>query len=308
MELEKIAQNEEMTYLEKVAAIVDEFAAGNVDGETADAVASEAGISPEDLLSVYNAAYGEAEMEKTASAEENEAGEMTYLQKVAAVVDGYVAGEYSDEDVQAIAEEHNLASEDLDAIYAAAYESGDIEKTAADEAVAELVKIAEAENSTYLEKCASIADTFAAGAISGEEADQLAVELGVEPSDVLGVFNAAYGDELGKEAADKASILDKIKKGFVNAATGKQFREGTAQVKKGEGKLKTFEQAKGMGERSKNQSKKFGDIAGKAKAEGEKLISEGKSNRLKGRAKTGALYGGAAALIGANKASKGDSK
>jgi len=305
MELEKIAQNEEMTYLEKVAAIVDEFAAGNVDGETADAVASEAGISPEDLLAVYNAAYGEAEMEKTASAK---AEEMTYLQKVATVVDGYVSGEYSDEDVQAIAEEHSLAFEDLDAIHAAVYgeEAGDIEKTAADEAIADLVKIAEAEDSTYLEKCASIADTFAAGAISGEDADQLAVELGLEPSDVLGVFNAAYGDELEKEAADKSSILNKIKEGFINAATAKQLREGVGQVKKGKGKLGTFEQAKSMGERSKTNSKKFGDLAGKAKAEGEKLISEGRSNALKGAAKTGALYGGgAAALVGAGRASKG---
>lgn len=157
MDLAKIAQDEEKTYLQKVAAIVDEFAAGNVTGEEADAIAADAGISPEDLLDVYNAAYG------------------------------------------------------------------DIEKTAADEAVESLLKIAEDADSTYLTKCAGIADAFAAGAITGEDADALATEIGLAPSDVASVYNAAYGEDLEKEAgalivrdvekiSKEPSVLDSVKK------------------------------------------------------------------------------------------------
>lgn len=140
-ELQKIAQSNEFTYLEKVAAIVDEFAAGNISGEEADAIAANAGISESDLLSVHNAVYGDNE-------------DMT---KVA----------------------HDIAE-------------------AATEA---LVKVAEDQNSTYLEKCASIADAFAAGAVTAEEGDAIASELGLDPEDVANVFTVAYGDELEKEAS-----------------------------------------------------------------------------------------------------------
>ena len=166
MDLTKIAQNEEMTYLQKVAAIVDEFAAGNVTGEDADAIATGAGISTEDLLDVYTAAYGD--IEKTAGDENEDAG-----------VD-------------------------------AGAETGDLEKEAADEAGASLLKIAEDVESTYLTKCAGIADAYAAGAISGEDADALAVEIGLAPSDVASIHDAAYGDELEKEAGAKTEAAKKI--------------------------------------------------------------------------------------------------
>lgn len=198
MDLTKIANNEEMTYLQKVAAIVDEFAAGNVDGASADAIAQEAGISPEDLLSVYNAAYTEdGDIEKTASAEDGAETEMTYLQKVASVVDDFAAGEVTAEEVSAFAAENGIAEDDINSIYAAAYGEeaegeSDIEKTAADEAIAELLKVAESEDATYLTKCAGVADAFAAGAISGEEADEIAEEMGLSPADVLSIYNAAY--------------------------------------------------------------------------------------------------------------------
>jgi hypothetical protein len=83
MDLIKIAHSPEFSYLEKVATIVDEFAAGNIDGSTADAIAMDAGIDPEDLLSVYNLAYGEDgyedyDMEKTAADES-----LKILEKVA---------------------------------------------------------------------------------------------------------------------------------------------------------------------------------------------------------------------------------
>jgi len=136
MELTKIAQNEEMTYLEKVAAIVDEFAAGNVDGAQADAVATEAGISPEDLLSVYNAAYGEAgEMEKTASDEAmtelnkiaaDEAS--TYLTKCAGIADAFMADAFEgNEGLEAMAD-LELDGADVNAILDLAY--GDLDKEA----------------------------------------------------------------------------------------------------------------------------------------------------------------------------------
>lgn len=314
MDLNKIAENTEMTYLEKVAAIVDEFAAGNVDGETADSIAVSAGINPEDLLSVYNAAYGEGgDIEKTASAEDGEA-EMTYLQKVATVVDEFAAGELTAEDVEAIAEEHGLSADDINSVYAAAYgegegegaaevEDGDIEKTAADEAIAELVKVAESEDATYLEKCAGIADAFAAGAITDEEVNKLSSELGLSASDVESVYNIAYSKEdLGKEAGE-ASVLNKIKQGIIDAATAKQYKKGVEQAGKAASKSKTFEQLKNMGKNSimSEKGKKIaGDKAGKAKAAAEKFAKESRKNKIIGGAKTTALYGGGAAtLLGA---------
>lgn len=242
MDLTKIAENTEMTYLEKVATIVDEFATGNITGENADAIASEAGISPEDLLSVYNASYGEADMEKTASEDEG----MTYLEKVATVVDGYAEGEFSEEDVNELAAEHGLDVDDIEAVLAAAYgdeefeDEADIEKVAADEAFAELEKVAGDESSTYLEKCASIADVFASGAITGEEGDEIAVELGLEPEDVATIYQAAYADELEKEAGvkDKAVELGrKVKKaakkytGYDDLAAGKKNADRAKYLK-----------------------------------------------------------------------------
>ncbi len=236
MELTKIAQDEELTYLEKVAAIVDEFAAGNVDGENADAIATEAGISPEDLLSVYNAAYGEADIEKTAA-------------------------EIEEEDA-------------------------DLAKEAADEAVSMLIKIAEDVDSTYLEKCASLADTFAAGAISGEDADTIAVELGLEPSDVASIFDVAYGDELEKEAKTKASgVVDAIKDitGYNNIKSGaSKFGLGRQKQKAGKEAL----------DRAKDYGNKGNHKYNKTKLEGAKLRGEGSKELATGAAK-GAAIGGA---------------
>ncbi len=239
MELEKIAQNEEMTYLEKVAAIVDEFAAGNVDGETADAVASEAGISPEDLLSVYNAAYGDADIEKTAATNEAEetlvkvAGDVnaTYLEKCASIADAYAAGAISDEEGDSLAVEMGLNPVDVASVYSAAY--GDMEKTAAaKDAYNELEKIAADENSTYLTKCAGVADAIVAGAFDGESAVEAIEALNLDGLDVVQVIDAAYGEDLGKEAGAKTDAVKKF------------ITEQYSKVKSGAGKAYDYTKGK----------------------------------------------------------------
>jgi hypothetical protein len=225
-DLQKIAQSDELTYLQKVASIVDAFAAGEVSGEDADAIAQEAGISPEDLLSMHTAVYGEAgeevkaeggDIEKTAAAED--AAEFlvkvaqdenaTYLEKCAGVADAYAAGAVTAEEGDEIAQEIGLNPDDVASVYVAAYgHPGDMEKTAAaEDAVEFLVKVAEAEDSTYLEKCAAVADAYMADAVSPEEAVEIANELGIESADVDSVIEAAYGDVLEKEAGAKTDAV-----------------------------------------------------------------------------------------------------
>ena len=131
-ELFKVAAADDSTYLQKVANIVDVFAGGHISGDDADAVATQVGVEPADLLAMYKAVYGEPEdeMEKTAEAIAHEAEE-------------------------------------------------------------ELLKVAQDEDASYLTKCASIADAFAAGAISAEDGDEIATGLGLDPDDVAAVYQAA---------------------------------------------------------------------------------------------------------------------
>jgi hypothetical protein len=77
------------------------------------------------------------------------------------------------------------------------------------ETVDTLVKIAEDSTSSYLTKCAGIADAYMSDAISVDEAVAIAGELGVEPSDVDSVITAAYGDALEKEAGAKVDVVKK---------------------------------------------------------------------------------------------------
>ena len=255
MDLTKIAENTEMTYLQKVAAIVDEFAAGNVTGEDADAIAGEAGISPEDLLDVYTAAYGD--IEKTAGEEGGEDA-------------GEDAGEEGGEE----------GGEDL-------------EKEAADEAVSSLIKIAEDVDSTYLTKCAGIADAFAAGALTGEDADALATEIGLAPSDVASIFEAAYGDELEKEAGEKIDAAKKVageaKDTVLKYISGKAKGAKEAAGKAGE---KVKEAAGKAGEKAKETAGKAGEKvkAGYDAAGGNKTAAGFAGGAIAG--------GGAAAMFG----------
>jgi len=327
MDLNKIAENTEMTYLEKVSAIVDEFAAGNVDGETADAIAESAGISPEDLLSVYNASYGEG-IEKTASAEDGEA-EMTYLEKVATVVDEFAAGELTADDVAAIAEEHGLDAEDINSVYAAAYgdeaeeEVSDIEKTAADEAVAELLKVAEDENSTYLEKTAAVVDAYMNDALDDEELEKIAEELNVDLGDVEAITDIAYMEKLAmspeeaQKLANRFARLSKYKtKESPKATVAKLVGERKVNKSKvGSGKAIPKKRQKQILEERKKatdnaeqinrmQARKSAFRAGQKKAKNElggSVIDSFKN--LGGKQK--ATVGGAAALLGTGSAAAG---
>jgi len=244
-DLQKIAQDTEKTYLEKVAAIVDAYAAGEVTGEEADAIASEAGIAAKDLLALHNAIYGQPEegMEKTASENTEVEGDLekvaseaadflvkvasdensTYLEKCAAVADAYAAGAISAEEGDTLAEEIGVSPEDVASVFMAAYgEPGDMEKTAAaEEAIGFLQKVAS--EGTYLEKCAGVADAYMSGALSQEEAAEVASELGLDLNDVDSVIAAAYGEELEKEAGVKeqaAKAGEKILEGLKSAKDG----------------------------------------------------------------------------------------
>jgi len=301
MDLMKIAQDDTLTYMEKTAALVDGFAAGEITGEEADAIATEAGIALSDLESTYNIAHG-ASIEKTASEnlpeslEKFASEDATYLEKCASLIDAVVADEISAEDADVLAKEAGLAGSDIEAIHLAAY--GDGEETV-------LAKIASDDSKTYLEKCAQIADAFENGDITGEEADAVSEEIGIAPSDVLGVHAAAYGD-IEKEAKFSfGKIVDSAK----DIATGKQFKQGAGQVADA-GKKKTAGEAfTNMGKNNPKKSKIYGEKAGKRFGEANELAAEGKKNKLIGGAKTTALYGGgAAALVAAGRASKGDNK
>jgi hypothetical protein len=240
MDLIKIAHSPEFSYLEKVATIVDEFAAGNIDGSTADAIAMDVGIDPEDLLSVYNLAYGEDgyedyDMEKTAADEslkilEKVAAdpEATYLDKVASVAYSYAAGALTGNEADAIAMNIGVDPEDVGDYFISTYMDGDMEKTAADESLEFLEKIAYSPDSTYLEKAAAVVDAFAAGALTGNEADDIAMNMGVDPSDLVDVFRIAYGDELDKEAG----VIDAVKNfgGHLSGRNVKNAEEALANA------------------------------------------------------------------------------
>jgi hypothetical protein len=81
-----------------------------------------------------------------------------------------------------------------------------------------LVKIAEDSSSTYLEKCAGVADAYMADSLSTDEAVEVAGELGIDVADVDAVIEAAYGDVLEKEAgATKEAVgkgVEKLKEVF----------------------------------------------------------------------------------------------
>ncbi len=308
-ELEKIANSEEFTYMEKVAAIVDEFAAGNVDGENADIIATEAGIAPEDMLSMFNAVYGEDEgMEKTAAAEAEDAADYlvkvaedassTYLEKCAGIADAFAAGAIDGEQGDDIANELGLDPSDVASVFEAAYSDADegMEKTAAAEDAADyLVKIAEDADSTYLEKCAGIADAYMAGAITDVEGGDIAYELGVDADDVDSVMMAAYGDELEKEAKYGSEYAVRAGK-YIADKAGKVkdiiTKNPKADYKQGMQRFKTSHS------RPKGKISK-GEILSKLKGAGEIATAGGKV-----AAPVAALGYGATKLFGNDKKKK----
>lgn len=146
-------------------------------------------------------------------------GSESYLSKCAAIVTAYNNGEVSAEDADLIAEENGIAPSDVAALFTA-----DMEKTASeDEEVEALVKVALDDDSSYLTKCAAIADLFENEIIDGNEADDMALEMGIDPADVESVYSSAYLDK------DAGENWDKVKDFYT-----KDFKEG----KKYHGKVK----------------------------------------------------------------------
>ena len=269
MDLTKIAELD-MTYLEKTAALVDGFATGEISGEQADELAKEAGIALSDLENTFHAAYGEDDQEDELG--KFAAADGTYLQKTAEIVDAFAAGDIDAEYAQELAKVAGIATDDLESVLAVAYDGeGEVETE-----FSNLEKIAGDENSTYLAKCASIADTFAAGEISGEDADQIAQEIGVDPSDVFGVYTAAY--ELDKEAG----VMDAPKAAFnFTKRKAGELKDGVKNFYK-----KDFNEIK-RGQRG---------IAG---AKGDDAVNSFKSARNKAAAKLAGKAVGTAGAVGA---------
>ncbi len=127
---------------------------------------------------------------------------MTYLEKTAALVDGFANGEISGEDADAIAQEAGIALSDLEGTFHAAY--GDVEKTASEQDLPENLEKFAADDASYLVKVASLVDAVVCGEIDIDYADALAKEAGLDDSDIEAVFEAAYGQEdaLSKIAND----------------------------------------------------------------------------------------------------------
>ena len=85
-------------------------------------------------------------------------------------------------------------------VYAATYPE-DIEKTAS------------ADEETYLTKTAEVADHIAAGNIETDaDLEKVAASYDVAPSDVVAIYNLAYGDtaEEGEEELDKEAALQEV--------------------------------------------------------------------------------------------------
>ena len=195
MDLDKLAT--EGTYLQKVATLVDGFAAGEISGEQADEIAVELGIAPEDLKQDFANRYGD-ELGKQAETHED-GGEMTYLQKVATIVDSFAAGEIGEDEAYAIAEENGIPGHDVDAVFDEAYGS-ELQKVAAVEALDEV-----AEFGTPLQKIAAVTDAYLYDAISNEETVQVCDHLGIDSQDIIFSLNKIAAEAGGdkKPEGDK---------------------------------------------------------------------------------------------------------
>jgi len=120
--LDKTAQVEGGTYLEKTASIADSIASGDlsdIDDIVKVAVAND--ISIEDIEAIYNTAYeADHDLDKTAAL--NNANEIlanqqaTYLEKTAVIADMYERGIVSSEDATQAAESLGISVDDVNAL------------------------------------------------------------------------------------------------------------------------------------------------------------------------------------------------
>ena len=92
-----------------------------------------------------------------------------------------------------------------------------------------LVKIAEDTTSTYLAKCAAIADAYMDGSLSPEDASAISGELGIDIDDLSSVISVSYGDTLEKEAGQKIDDAFETAKTVLGKARdfyGKDIKKG----------------------------------------------------------------------------------
>ena len=216
----------------------------------------------------------------------------TYLEKCAGIADAFAAGAVTGEEGDEIANELGVSPEDVANVFSAVY--GDIEKTASEaemNATDYLVKVAEDENSTYLEKCAGVADAYMADAITSEEAQAISAELGLSTGDVDNVIEAAYGDVLEKEAG---AVKDGVKKAgdFVKNVTGYENLKRGVLGRKG---AKDYEN---YGNASKAAKKKAEDTAKTMKSGANKELAIGAAKAAGTTAVVGGSGYGASKLFG----------
>ena len=187
-QLLKIAQSEDMTYLQKTASIVDLYATGVISDVEADAAATDMGIALADLTNVYEANYGD-NIEKTAQEAAQEAThEATPLEKTAAIADHIAAGDFENEDhLIKVASENNVPLSDVEAIYNMAY-GDELQKTAALDEAGEILS---SQNSSPLEKTAALADLALQEVLTPEETADIAAQVGVDANDIATMITNA---------------------------------------------------------------------------------------------------------------------
>ena len=188
MSLQKIAGSND-SYLTKCAGIAGLFADGAITGDEADIAATEMGLSPLDVRSVYDINHTQ-NLEKEAGEDIEE----TQLEKMAMIADAYASDEIDDEALAKIAEVEGLDIADIQDVYSLAYgESAEeyydenLDKTASYD---DLSDVLNAEETSHLEKTAAIAHAFQNGVITEEAAKETAYNFNIAERDLVTIANA----------------------------------------------------------------------------------------------------------------------
>lgn len=179
--LQKIALEQETTYLTKTAQFADALAAGH-DTDEIVKYAEMSGIDISDIQAMHDSIYGD-ELKKQA----DEADGMTPLMKTAELADAYMAG-VDEREILKVAEEEGIPASDINAIAGLFYNQG-LEKTAADYEN-ELADILENEKASDLTKIAALAESFTTGVLDAEQTEAVADNYNVDFASVCEVANA----------------------------------------------------------------------------------------------------------------------
>jgi hypothetical protein len=176
----------------------------------------------------------------------------THLDKTAAIVKEYIGENISAQEADETAIALGIDPRDLVSIHGAMMEKTaseeQLDKEASEQEEYErildtLIKVADDEDSTYLDKCSAVADLFAVGAIDGHEADDLSGELGLDPVDVNVIFESSYAEDLEKEAYDgpwnQMTDAERKAEGF-DTKNQAAVREAGQKTKKAAGKAASY--------------------------------------------------------------------